>query len=583
MTNLDNLEFSSFPLAHLPLISEYIHRLGISKQVNLALPPDGRNKVSDAECVALMVLNILSGRVGLYQMGPWLETTDADVVLGKGCKPHHFSDSRMAGTLDRIYEYGLDNLLTDVVTAYLGRNEGDAYSVHHDTTALKLYGAFEVPDGQGPTPLHGFSKDHRPDLKQLVFGLSLHGNCGIPLCASMLDGNTSDKAVNQLHIERLAGLLPPQDDVTLVADCKLVDAETVGQVLKAGFHFISLLPRSFSLQAEMLKRALEEDEALPELYREKGRKKGASDRLYRGQSYQAEFRVLDPETAEIRMEEMRFLVVESPQLARKFEAGLAKRLERECKGLKKQLDKLGKLEFGCQLDAEKSYSAFAKKPRLHKVVVQYVTEEVKIKRAQRGRPKKGETQPTKHVVRICLQSLEVDEDAVEALRVKSRYFVLVTDHLDKQKWPDTKILKEYRHQYLVEGHTGFRWLKGPNMAAPALLNTPSRIAALGMVFVLALMVRNYIQGVARSALKELPKDVTFPNMDYRPTKSPTTENIFWMFRRVGTVIVSNKKGVELDRRLGGLDETCELALKLLQVPKTRFLETLNREFVPLRS
>jgi hypothetical protein len=122
--------------------------------------------------------------------------------------------------------------------------------------------------------------------------------------------------------------------------------------------------------------------------------------------------------------------------------------------------------------------------------------------------------------------------------------------------------------------TGFRWLKGPNMVAPMFLNTPARIAAIGMVFVLALLVRNYIQAVVRANLAER-EGLTFPNMDYKPTKSPTTENVFWLFRNVGSVVVS-KAGVEIDRRVTGLDEHCRLAMRLLGVSERAFLDRRKR-------
>jgi transposase len=573
--DLADLDFQPRQLAHLPLAAEYIRRLGILSAVDAALPRDGRNKVSDAECVALMILNILSGRVGLYHMGPWLEATDPAVVIGEGCEPGLFSDARLAGTLDRIFAYGPDNLLTDVVLSYLRDDAAPSeYSVHQDTTTLKLYGEYANVFRLGaPEPKHGFSKDHRPDLKQLVYGMSLHSATGMPLCVSILDGNASDTEANQLHLDRLAGLLPPEDDVTLVADSKLVDKDTVGRVLDAAFHFISLLPRTYKLRRQVAEQAASLPGELPELAREPGRNASEPEHVYRGTSFTAPFTVLDPETGEERKQPMRFLAVESPQLARKFEASLERLLEKDRKRIERAMKKLEETDFACEADAEKAFWKFTKDPKLHELTVECGSVEITLPRERRGRPKKGETAPTKTVWRLRTKTIEVDQDAVERASTRARFFVLITDHLDADRWPDTRVLAEYRHQRLVEGHTGFRWLKGPNMVAPMMLNTPARIAALGMVFVLALLVRNYIQAVVRANLAE-HDGLTFPNMDYKPTKSPTTENVFWMFRNVGSVVVS-KGGVELDRRVTGLDEHCRLAMNLLGVPERAFVERRN--------
>lgn len=577
MPDLADLDLQPCPLAHLPVIAEYTRRLGILRAVDAALPRDGRNKVSDAECVAVMMHNILSSRVGLYHMGPWLEATDSAVLIGEDCDAEFFSDARLAGTLDRIYEYGPDNLLTDVVLSYLARDESPGeYSVHHDTTTLKLYGQYSnfLLEGS-PVPKNGFSKDYRPDLKQLVYGMSLHGTMGLPLCVSVLDGNASDKEANQLHLERLAGLLPPQDDVTLVADCKLVDKDTIGRVLDAAFHFVSLLPRTYKLQRQVAEQAAAMPGELPVLAREKGRNNKEPERLYRGTSFLAPFRVLDPETGKEVKREMRFLAVESPQLARKFEAGLDKRLAKDRGRIERAMKTLEETDFACDEDADKAFWKFTKDSRLHQLVVECAPAVVTLPRKRRGRPKKGEPAPTKTVYRLRTKSIEIDEAAVERARVRARFFVLITDHLDLERWPDERVLAEYRHQHMIEGHCGFRWLKGPAMVAPVFLNTPQRIAALGMVFVLALMVRNYIQAVARAKLAELPEKLSFPNMDYKPTTKPTTENIFWLFRKVGTVVIS-MNGIELERRLGGLDEHCELALQLLDVSKKAFVTRRKR-------
>lgn len=174
-----------------------------------------------------------------------------------------------------------------------------------------------------------------------------------------------------------------------------------------------------------------------------------------------------------------------------------------------------------------------------------------------------------------LKRIEVDDEAVEKARLHARHFVLITDHLDKAKWPDKRILQEYRHQrQVIEGHCGFRWIKGPASVAPMFLKTPSRIAALGLVFVLALMVRNYIQAVVRQGLAKMPDSVTLPDMDGKKTRTPTTENVFWLFRNAAEVIVK-WQGVEVERRLCGLDEHCDLTLELLGSSSAQFLVPEN--------
>ena len=557
-------ELRSARVGHLPVVREAIDTLGIHSVLSRLLPGDGRMVVRDADCVSLMILNILHGRVALYRMNEWLDTTDVGVVLGEDCPPDAFHDDRLAGTLDRLAKFGVDDVLTEVVTSYL---KSDAcpkeYTAHSDTTTLKLYGAYEVElEHDAPRPAQGYSKDHRPDLKQLVYGLTLQGAVGVPMCISMFDGNTSDHVANRFQIDRLAGLLPPEHDVTLVHDCKLFDPDSVGHVLDSAFHFVTLVPRSYSLRSELVDWAVDMAPELPELVREPGRTKTRPDRVYRGMSTTRSFTVVGPDTG-AQDRPLRFVVVASSQLAAAFDKKLKGKLERDRKGFEKALSRAARQKFGCKHDANAAVAKLPK-PKLHRAHIEVVSEIETLPRKRRGRPKKGEQPPTRIIYRLKLRSIEVDQDRVQQARKHARHFVLATDHLDTETWPDERILRTYRHQHIIEGHTGFRWLKGPAAAAPMFLKTPHRIAALGLVFVLALMVRNYIQWMLRSEL--VKREETLPNMNNQPTQRPTTESAFRLFTNVAVVLVIFEERV-IRRFLQGTTEHTDKVLELLGMPK----------------
>ena len=241
---LDPLLLEACPVGHLPLIRAVIDDLGIVPVLEERCPKHPLAVVSDADCVVLMILNLISGRVALHRMNDWLDRTDAEILLGTQRPASAFHDTRLEACLDHIAAAGTDLLLGDVVDRYLQRPDlPKRWCAHQDTTSVSVFGAYDEADE--PVPTFGFSKDHRPDLRQLIFGLTLHGAAGIPVLGTMLDGNTSDVVVNRLHVAALAERLPDPSQVTLIADCKLVDAETVGQVLDAGMRFVSLLPDTY--------------------------------------------------------------------------------------------------------------------------------------------------------------------------------------------------------------------------------------------------------------------------------------------------------------------------------------------------
>ncbi len=71
------VQTKTFPVGHPPLIRAVASRLGILAVPEALLPKHPESRVSDAECVLAMMLNILSGRVALYAMEEWLAYTDS--------------------------------------------------------------------------------------------------------------------------------------------------------------------------------------------------------------------------------------------------------------------------------------------------------------------------------------------------------------------------------------------------------------------------------------------------------------------------------------------------------------------------
>jgi len=62
----------------------------------------------------------------------------------------------------------------------------DCHFIIPDTTSLSFYG-----EGGETLGKHGYSKDYRPDLKQMILGLVVDGS-GAPICTDMWPGNTAD-------------------------------------------------------------------------------------------------------------------------------------------------------------------------------------------------------------------------------------------------------------------------------------------------------------------------------------------------------------------------------------------------------
>jgi len=112
-----------------------------------------------------------------------------------------------------------------------------------------LQGAYAAADGRqrGGKPTAaaalGHSKDHRPDLKQLVLILTVSSDGAVPLAHRVADGNTNDDTT---HIDTWDGLvaLTGRPDFLYVADSKLCTREQMSHIDRRGGRFVTVLPRT---------------------------------------------------------------------------------------------------------------------------------------------------------------------------------------------------------------------------------------------------------------------------------------------------------------------------------------------------
>ena len=80
--------------------------------------------------------------------------------------------------------------------------------LHLDSTSFSLSGDYEdaSPDST-PRPCHGYSKDKRPDLKQVMLSLTQGGAANLPLWIEPQDGNTSDKTSFHETVKRVQAFI----------------------------------------------------------------------------------------------------------------------------------------------------------------------------------------------------------------------------------------------------------------------------------------------------------------------------------------------------------------------------------------
>jgi hypothetical protein len=180
-------------------------------------------------------------------------------------------------------------------------------------------------------------------------------------------------------------------------------------------------------------------------------------------------------------------------------------------------------------------------------------------RARPGRPRKGES-VTKVVSYRVKLTIRQDEVQREAARRQQGLFVLVSSKPWSDAWTPVQMLATYREKNSVE--EGFRWLKAPTQVAPVFLHKPHRIAALGLVFVIALALHRLLQRAIRRALAE--EKGAIPGNNKVMTSTPTTQVVQRTFEHVQLLTVQAAEGVV--QVMQGVGEIHRRVLRLLGLP-----------------
>ena len=191
---------------HLGIVAGLIDEIGIVETINSKLGIDPREKISAGILVKGILLNGL-GFVSrpLYLFSQFFEDKGIEILLGSGVESDHINDDKIGRVMDKLYKYGLNNLFIEIGLSVIKKFKIDTKYSHLDATSFHLHGEYKSEDNKDKEseitrerPIiitKGYSRDHRPDLKQCVLDLITSSDGDIPLLMRAGDGNEADKAV----------------------------------------------------------------------------------------------------------------------------------------------------------------------------------------------------------------------------------------------------------------------------------------------------------------------------------------------------------------------------------------------------
>src|SRR5450755_2045932 len=209
---------------------------------------DRRCRVPHAQALGVLLRSIVVEREPIYRAQETVHGFATGLFGVAGGNLKSLSDDRLGRALDRLFEADRAALLTEVVLAVAKRFAVQLKRLHNDSTSIAFCGQYRdgrvSKSGQrAPAISYGYSKDHRPDLKQLLFILTTDADGGVPVHFRCADGNTTDV---RTHIETWNTLraLTGRADFLYCADSKLCSADNMSHIANAGGRFVTVMPRS---------------------------------------------------------------------------------------------------------------------------------------------------------------------------------------------------------------------------------------------------------------------------------------------------------------------------------------------------
>lgn len=433
----------------------------------------------------------------------------------------HLSDDRIGRALDRLFDADRAALLTEVVVNIGQRFEVSFDRLHNDSTSISFCGQYRAAKGRAirgrsaPAITYGFNKDHRPDLKQLLFILTVAAD-GVPVAFRCAAGNTGD-SVTHIDTWNTLRTVAGRADFLYVADSKLCSYDNMRYIHGEGGRFVTVMPRTRQEDAQFRKWIqthtpdweLVWDRPNPR-YRD-----GPRDRWH----------VFKP--AVPSMEVWPITWVCSALLTLRHRA----RRQRNISAAVEELELLHQrlIKARARLRGAKQIDQRVEKILSQHFVDRYVKikrivrEEHSFKQARRGRP--GPHTAYRRITRKRYDiEWTIDQAAIDYDEKSDGMYPLLSN--DRSLTP-IQVLQAHKGQPTIEKR--FEQIKTVHEIAPVYLHNEGRIEALFTLYFLALLVqalmeRELRQAMARGKIEELP---LYP--EQRQCRRPTTEQILRLF------------------------------------------------------
>ena len=533
-------------IGELPIVRAYAERLGLRHIISRYLPSHGNERIAAVDSLMIMVYNIACGRQPVYELEHWANRLGGRVLPGNGAGMNMLNDDRFGRVLDKLYMADRASLATEIAVETTRIEQLEHTRVHNDSTTVKAYGRIAGTTRTGLCLARGLSKDHRPDLKQLVYSLTISADGAVPIHYKAYPGNRTDDTT---HIETWTTLrrIVGRADFLYVADCKVCTDEQLHHIVGNGGRVVTVMPdtwkesdkfkdrlrRNKKSKRVLLRREIESHEGRYETFSCFNGKQITQRRGYRlFWIHSTEKRTRDRQAREAALRK-------TEQLLAELNGRLNKRNLKRRPPIHKRIN-----EILSSHDTSRFFTVT-------------IATTASVRRVQRSRGRPGPA--TKYSLRtkrlLTLHWNRNDAALHQELNIDGIFPLLCTDRSLSAK----EALLAYKYQPRLEKR--FSQFKSYLNAAPLLFKKIERVEATMFLYFLALILQAVIERKVRKMMKQDEIDAIPIYPENRPAPHPTTAKIFALFEGISTYTVKRgSRGSECYR-----DELTSTQIKVLSL------------------
>jgi len=235
-------------LGAMPIVNSFLARSQIETTLRRHIDDKGLSGPDAPTCLGVLLRNIIIDRGPIYSINGWGAPFRPDLIGLMPEETGRLNDDRVGRALDALFDADRASMMTETVVRVIKEFNLGLDQFHNDSTTLSFSGLFKDADGRrkrGKNTVKitfGHNKDHRPDLKQLLWALTVTDDGAVPIHYKLWSGNTNDSPTHRDTWDTLR-TLTGRSDFLYVADCKLCATETLNYIDSQGGKFITVLPR----------------------------------------------------------------------------------------------------------------------------------------------------------------------------------------------------------------------------------------------------------------------------------------------------------------------------------------------------